>query len=133
MLEYHRCEYKIKTMPVIKSAIKKLRQDKKREKQNNILRDSVKTVVRLAKKSKSGKDISKAIATVDKAAKNNIIHKNKAARLKSTLSKIAKPISHNVATTAKSVKNSVEQTTIKTKKPASKTKEVKKTTSKKSS
>jgi small subunit ribosomal protein S20 len=118
-------------MPVIKSAIKKLRQDKKREKQNNSLRDSVKTVVRLAKKSKSGKAIAKAMATVDKAAKNNIIHKNKAARLKSTLSKIAKPISHKVIDTG--VKSSAKQTPVKTKTTISKTKIVKKTVSKKSS
>lgn len=130
-------------MPVIKSAIKKLRQDKKREKQNNILRDTVKTAVRQAKKTKSGKNISKAIGTVDKAAKNNIIHKNKAARLKSTLSKIvrldlssakhAKSVSHKVETKSAGTKKSAKQTLSKTKKTTPKTKTVKQTASKKSS
>ena len=80
-------------MPVIKSAIKKLRQDKKREKQNDDLRSALKSSIRTAKKSKSGKSVAKAISTVDKAAKNRIIHANKAARLKSTLAKISKPAS----------------------------------------
>ena len=119
-------------MPVIKSAIKKLRQDKKREKRNNDLRDSVKNAIRLAKKSKSGKTIAKAISTVDKAAKKNIIHKNKAAKLKSTLSKIGKPVSHKVATKPSVAKNTVKQTILKTKKPASKKKVEKKPVSKKS-
>ena len=80
-------------MPVIKSAIKKLKQDKKREAQNDMLRASLRMSVRNAKKSKSGKSVSKAMSIVDKAAKNNIIHKNKASRMKVTLSKLAKPSS----------------------------------------
>ena len=79
-------------MPVIKSAIKKLRQDKKREKANDVLRDSLKSAVRSAKKIKSGKAVAKAVAIVDKASKQGIVHKNKASRLKSALSKIAKPV-----------------------------------------
>lgn len=78
-------------MPVIKSAIKKLRQDKVREKQNDELRDMLKSTVRNAKKTKTGKSVSKAISVVDKAAKKNIIHTNKASRLKASLTKIAKP------------------------------------------
>jgi len=80
-------------MPVIKSAIKKLRQDKKREITNDALRDSLKNAVRSAKKTKTGKSVAKAVAIIDKAAKQNIIHGNKASRLKSSLNKIAKPVS----------------------------------------
>ena len=80
-------------MPVIKSAIKKLRQDKKREKRNDVMREVLKSTVRSAKKTKSGKSIAKAISIVDKAAKSKIIHQNKASRLKSALTKIAKPVS----------------------------------------
>ncbi len=80
-------------MPVIKSAIKKLRQDKKREEANDALRDSLKNAVRSAKKTKTGKSVAKAVAIVDKAAKQNIIHGNKASRLKSSLNKLAKPVS----------------------------------------
>lgn len=74
-------------MPVTKSAKKKLRQDKKRRIRNlrlkNLLRDSVKKAL----KSKTGKTILEAIKTADKAAQKNIIHKNKAARIKAKLSK----------------------------------------------
>ena len=78
-------------MPVIKSAIKKLRQDRKREKKNDALRASLKLAISQAKKTKSGKSVAQAVAVVDKASKNKIIHSNKAARLKSTLTKLAKP------------------------------------------
>lgn len=101
-------------MPVIKSAIKKLRQDKKREKQNDELRDALKASIRTAKKSKTGKTVAKAVSTVDKAAKNNIIHNNKASRLKASLSKLAKPISLKTAT------KTVNKKTIVKKKPSPK-------------
>lgn len=80
-------------MPVIKSAIKKLRQDRKHEKQNNIVRDALRKALKNTKKTKSGKSVSIAISTIDKAVKNNIIHKNKASRLKSSLAKLSKPTS----------------------------------------
>lgn len=107
-------------MPVIKSAIKKLRQDRKREKRNDALRDDLKSVVRQAKKVKNGKAVAQAVSVIDKAAKNKIIHTNKAARLKSSLTKLAKPVA------AKTVKNTPSKTVAK--KPAAK-----KTSSKKTS
>lgn len=80
-------------MPVIKSAIKKLRQDKKKEKINDELRERLKSSVRAAKKTKNGKSVANAVSVVDKAAKQKIIHPNKASRLKASLSKLAKPVS----------------------------------------
>jgi len=77
-------------MPVIKSAIKKLRQDRKREKHNDMLRDGLTTAVRSAKKTKTSASVKKAISAIDKAAKNNLLHKNKASRMKASLSKLAK-------------------------------------------
>lgn len=97
-------------MPVIKSAIKKLRQDRKHEKQNDILRDALKSAVRSAKKTKSAKAVTKAMSIVDKSAKNNIIHKNKASRMKSSLAKIAKPASQKAP-----VKTSLKKTSKKAK------------------
>ena len=77
-------------MPVIKSAKKKLRQDKKREKTNNLLRKTFKGAVKDAQKSKTTEKIKKAVKLVDKAVKKKLIHKNKAARIKSGLSKFSK-------------------------------------------
>ena len=47
--------------------------------------------VRTAKKSKTPKAVNEAASLADRAAKSNAIHKNKAARIKSSLSKLAKP------------------------------------------
>ena len=75
-------------MPLIKSAIKKLRQDRKREKQNDQMRDSVASAIKKAKKDTKGESVKQAISLVDKAVKKNILHKNKAARIKSSLQKL---------------------------------------------
>ena len=69
-------------MPVIKSAQKKVRKDKKRTTRN---RTQVKA---LNKAIKGGTNIAKLYSTIDKAAKKKIIHKNKARRLKSRLSRL---------------------------------------------
>lgn len=78
-------------MPVIKSAIKKLRKDRKREKQNDVIRASIKSAISRAKKDKKPESVREAIVLVDKATKKNILHKNKASRVKSSLTKIALP------------------------------------------
>ena len=77
-------------MPVIKSAQKKLRQDKKRTKRNDSVRENLKTLLKKAKKSRKNEAVLQAMKALDVAAKKNIIHKNKAARLKSKLSKLLK-------------------------------------------
>ena len=77
-------------MPVIKSAKKKLRQDIKREKINDFLRKTLKDALKDARKSKTAEKVKKAVALTDKAVKKNLIHKNKAARIKSRLSKLIK-------------------------------------------
>lgn len=83
-------------MPVIKSAIKKLRKDRKREKENDARRRSLEWAIRQARKSpstpiKSGSKINAAYQALDQAVKRNIIHKNKAARIKASLAKLARP------------------------------------------
>ena len=88
-------------MPVIKSAIKKLRRDKVREKRNDVFRSNLEKAIRLAKKTKSAKTVSQAVSLVDHAVKKNIMHKNRAARIKSTLSKLAKPVTSIKKPTAK--------------------------------
>jgi small subunit ribosomal protein S20 len=99
-------------MPVIKSAKKKLRQDKKREKVNNLLRKTFRDAVKEAQKSKTAEKIRKAVVLVDKAVKKKLIHKNKAARIKSRLSKLTKPSAIKAKVAAKTAR--------KVKKPKSK-------------
>jgi len=75
-------------MPVIKSAKKKLRADKKRTLLNKVVKSNVKELMKKAKALKSEKAVKEAFKAIDKAAKKNIFHKNKAARFKSTLAKL---------------------------------------------
>lgn len=74
-------------MPIIKSAIKKVRKDKARTARNKKRGLALKALVKKARVTKSAKDIQAAFSALDKAAKVNLIHKNKASRLKSRLSK----------------------------------------------
>ncbi len=78
-------------MPVIKSAKKKLHQDRKKQQKNNLVKTLFQDLVKKAKKSPSEKTILAAVKATDKAAKKNLIHKNKAARVKSALAKLLSP------------------------------------------
>jgi small subunit ribosomal protein S20 len=75
-------------MPILKHAKKKLKQERKRELHNRSLRTAFKNLLKTANKEKTPEAISKAVSSVDKAAKKNLIHKNKAAHIKSDLSKL---------------------------------------------
>lgn len=79
-------------MPVIKSAKKKLRKDKNRTEKNRVLKNLLKSLIKKAEKTKSIKDIINAVSALDKMAKKHIIHGNKAARIKSQLSKLSLPL-----------------------------------------
>lgn len=81
-------------MPHTPSAWKRLRKNEKRKKQNRLVAKSIKVkrkAVTLALKDGDAAktmDATKATqATLDRAASRGYIHKNKAARLKSRLSK----------------------------------------------
>ena len=94
-------------MPVIKSAKKKLRKDRKRELQNKTLKAIFKKSVKIAQKSPTELNIRKAVKAIDKIAKKGIIHKNKAARIKSKLAKLGKgknPVTKTVVKPKKTVK-----------------------------
>lgn len=75
-------------MPIIKSAIKKVKQDKKRAALNRTLSRKLKDAL---KKTKKGAfNIASVFSVIDRAAKKGVIHKNKAGRLKSQVSKRVK-------------------------------------------
>ncbi|MBI2597389.1 30S ribosomal protein S20 [Candidatus Daviesbacteria bacterium] len=75
-------------MPIIRSAIKKVRKDKTRTARNKKREMVLKSLIKKARTSKSAKDINAAFSALDKAAKVKLIHSNKSARLKSRLSKL---------------------------------------------
>ena len=62
-------------MPVLKHAKKKLRQDKVRTARNKKLKDLFKKLVKQARAKKTAESVSKAFSSIDKAAKNYILHK----------------------------------------------------------
>ena len=76
-------------MPIIKSAIKKVRKDKKRTVVNSLYIKAYQNTLKKIKK--GGSDVKKSLSLfysqVDKAVKHHVIHKNKAMRLKSRVSK----------------------------------------------
>ena len=79
-------------MPNIKSAKKRVRSNGKREKANTIVSSSMRTAIKKYEKAvKTGdasNELNTAVQRIDKAMKNGLVHKNKAARLKSRLMKM---------------------------------------------
>lgn len=75
-------------MPVTKTAKRALRSSKKKQGVNKQIKSNLEAAIRLAKKKKREKVVIKAMSLADRAAKNNVIHRNKAARIKTSLSKL---------------------------------------------
>src|SRR5258708_24518876 len=78
-------------MPVIKSAKKKLRQDKKRQQRNKVQKDYVKEILKKFRANPSEKLLIAAVKATDKAAKKHILPKNKAARSEEHTSELQSP------------------------------------------
>ncbi len=76
-------------MPVTKTAKRALRGSKRKEIVNKITLSKLEVAIKLAKKNKSQKAIESAVSLADRASKENTIHKNKASRIKSQLSKLS--------------------------------------------
>ncbi len=93
-------------MPVIRSAKKKLRVDIKRRSANKKVESLMESTIKKAEKKPTAQSIQNAFKIVDKSAKKNIIHKNKASRIKSRLSKLVakKPQTPSPKTAKKSKK-----------------------------
>ncbi|MBP9700050.1 30S ribosomal protein S20 [Candidatus Woesebacteria bacterium] len=75
-------------MPITKSALKALRQSDRRTETNRPIRSRVKTSIDKLNETKTPDALSTAFSAIDKALKRNLLHRNKAARLKSKLSKV---------------------------------------------
>jgi len=95
-------------MPNLKTSIKDLRQNKRREKVNDRFKNRIKKVVKKADSLiKDGKDIEakttlkNVYKVLDKAAKKNVIKNKKADRIKSRLSKKLNKLTPNNVKTAK--------------------------------
>lgn len=74
-------------MPIIRSAIKKLRKDRVRTARNKLKKENLKDLIKKARSQKTPENLRVVYSALDKAVKTHLIRKNKAARLKSRLSK----------------------------------------------
>ncbi|KFF13908.1 30S ribosomal protein S20 [Chryseobacterium soli] len=74
-----------------KSALKRIRQNEVRKVRNRYYHKTARTAIKVLKneedKAVASEQLPKVVALLDKLAKKNIIHKNKAANLKSKLTK----------------------------------------------
>ena len=82
-------------MPNIKSAIKRVDVNKKKNSENKIIKSRILTYVKKFKAEVANKELdnaskllSEVFAMLDTAAKDNVIHKNAADRKKATLAKV---------------------------------------------
>lgn len=80
-----------------KSAIKRMRQISKRREHNRYysktVRNAVKKFRELNEKKEAEEQLPKILSLIDKLAKRSVIHKNKAANLKSSLMRKANSLS----------------------------------------
>lgn len=74
-------------MPVTKSAAKALRNQRRKRKYNLRVKKKAKEAIKAFEDNPTKDKLNKAFSAIDKAAKRNIFHRNKVARLKSKLSK----------------------------------------------
>lgn len=104
-------------MPIIKSAKKRVRVANKAAVRNSKTKRSLRSALKVFSRSPSTKSHSSVQSNVDKAVKKGVIHKNKAARLKSRASQKAK--TSGVKPSKKTT--SAKKTTAAKKAPAKKT------------
>ncbi len=88
-------------MPIIKSAVKRMKQTTVRRARNVETKKAVKAAVRAFTDKPSTKTLSEAQSAIDTAVKKNVLNKGTAARRKSNLSKIAKDAGVKLETTKK--------------------------------
>lgn len=77
-------------MPVTSTAKRALRSSRRKTLTNQKLSSRLEIALRTAKKSQTSSAVRQAISLIDRAVKNNLIHSNRAARLKGQLSKLAR-------------------------------------------
>lgn len=114
-------------MPIIKSAIKRMKQTAVRNERNVGLKRDIKEATKAFLVKPTSESLSKAHSTLDTAVKKNLLKKNTVARRKAQLAKIAKDAGVKLApakkaTTAKAAPKTAAKPVAKTAtKPAAKT------------
>lgn len=117
-------------MPIIKSAIKRMKQTAKRRERNIGIKRDIKTATKAFMAKPTAEGLSAAQSELDTAVKKGLLKKATASRRKSSLAKVAKEAGVKLSTTKKATKTASKSTsTTKTstkKAPAKKTATTKK-------
>ena len=113
-------------MPIIKSAIKRMKQTIVRRERNVGIKKDIKSATKALAAKPSAEALSKAQSEFDKAVKKGLIKKNTAARRKASLAKAAKTANVKLGATPKKAAAKPA-----TKKPAAKAAPAKKAPTKK--
>ena len=104
-------------MPISKSAKKSLKVSRTKQAQNY----TATVILEKALRKADAKNVNTAVSLVDKAAKIGLMHKNKAARLKSQLAKkFGTPKAEKKVVEAKPIKKTTAKTEVKAVKKAAK-------------
>ncbi len=77
-------------MPITKSAIKKVKVDKKRTAENLVVKGQLKSAIKDARLKPGKESLSRLFSAMDRAVKHNIVNKRHASRIKSRISRIGK-------------------------------------------
>lgn len=77
-------------MPIIKSAKKRVRQDKKRHSNKLWVKRIYKAAIKEVRQNPTKKKLERAYSALDKAAKKRVVKKGKVSRLKSRLTSLVK-------------------------------------------
>lgn len=93
-------------MPLIKSAIKQMKQDQRRYAQNLRTKRAMRTAIKAFQSSPSFSAMCQAQSAIDTAAKKNVISKQAAARRIKHLAKLAKESGVKIPTPAKTATKS---------------------------
>lgn len=117
-------------MPIIKSAIKRMKQTAKRRERNIGIKRDIKTATKAFMAKPTAEGLSAAQSELDTAVKKGLLKKATASRRKSSLAKVAKEAGVKLSTTKKATKpvaKSTSNTKTSTKKaPTKKTATTKK-------
>lgn len=104
-------------MPIIKSAIKRMRQTEKRRARNVNTKRGLRQALKAFMTSKNTDDLRKAQSEIDTAVKKNLMNKNTASRKKAQLAKTAKEAGAKPAASAAKKTAAKPATTKKTATP----------------
>lgn len=107
-------------MPIIKSAVKRMKQTAKRRARNVSIKRDVKTAVKVFLAKPTAETLSAAQSEIDKSLKKGLIKKNTASRRKAALSKTAKEAGVKLEAKKKAAPKKTEAKATEKKTPAKK-------------